>query len=109
MHSLLFSHNGNDVLFDIVTDPEPELSNRTVPSFLGTGNTCSLKLLEFCICQVLAEPLRRELYQAPVSKHLLAPDKYRSGCSQSSIGLSIGSPMKELEKVPKELKGFAAP
>jgi hypothetical protein len=37
------------------------------------------------------------------------PDKYRSGCSQTSIGLSIGSPMEELEKAPKELKGFAVP
>jgi hypothetical protein len=35
--------------------------------------------------------------------------KYRSGCSQLSIGQSTGSPMKELEKVPKELKWFAAP
>jgi hypothetical protein len=26
----------------------------------------------FCICQALAEPLRRQLYQAPVSKVLLA-------------------------------------
>jgi hypothetical protein len=26
----------------------------------------------FCICQALTEPLRRQLYQAPVSKHLLA-------------------------------------
>jgi hypothetical protein len=37
------------------------------------------------------------------------PDKYRSGCSQPSIGLNIGSPMKDLENGPKELKGFAAP
>jgi hypothetical protein len=37
------------------------------------------------------------------------PDKYISGCSQPSIRQSTGSPMKELEKVPKELKGFAAP
>jgi hypothetical protein len=37
------------------------------------------------------------------------PDKYRSGCSEPSIRLSIGSSMKELEKVPKELKGFADP
>jgi hypothetical protein len=34
------------------------------------------------------------------------PGKYRSGCSQPSIGLSTGSPMKKLEKVPKELKRF---
>jgi hypothetical protein len=29
------------------------------------------------------------------------PGKYRSGCSQSSIGWNIGPPIKELEKVPK--------
>jgi hypothetical protein len=40
---------------------------------------------------------------------LPVPDKYRSGYSQPSIGLSIGSPMKELEKVLRELKGFATP
>ena len=36
------------------------------------------------------------------------PGKYRNGCSQSSIGWNTGSPMKELEKGPKELKGFVA-
>jgi hypothetical protein len=34
---------------------------------------------------------------------LTVPGKYRSGCSQSSIGQSTGSPMKDLEKVPKIL------
>jgi hypothetical protein len=28
--------------------------------------------IHLCICQALAKPLRRELYQVPVSKHLLA-------------------------------------
>jgi hypothetical protein len=37
------------------------------------------------------------------------PDKYRSGCSQPSMGLSTGSPMKDLEKGSKELRGFTAP
>jgi hypothetical protein len=37
------------------------------------------------------------------------PEKYRRRCSQPSTGLGIGSPMKELEKGPKELKGFTAP
>jgi hypothetical protein len=37
------------------------------------------------------------------------PDKYRGGCSQSNIGLSIRSSMEELEKGPKEMKEFAAP
>ena len=41
-------------------------------------------------------------------KALPVPDKYRSGCSQPSIELSVGSSMKKLERVAKELKGFAA-
>ena len=32
------------------------------------------------------------------------PDKYRSGCSRSSIGWNKGPLKKELEKVTKELK-----
>jgi hypothetical protein len=37
------------------------------------------------------------------------PDKYRGECTQLSIELSTGFPMEELEKGPKDLKGFAAP
>jgi hypothetical protein len=40
------------------------------------GTLCSVQWLVesiyLCICQALAEPLRRQLYQVPVSKHLLA-------------------------------------
>jgi hypothetical protein len=40
------------------------------------GTLCSVlwlaESIHFCICQALVEPLRRWLYQAPVSKHLLA-------------------------------------
>jgi hypothetical protein len=32
--------------------------------------------------------------------------KYRSGCSQSSIGWNTGPPMEKLEKIPKELKSL---
>jgi hypothetical protein len=35
--------------------------------------------------------------------------KYRGGYSQPTIGLSVGSPIEELEKGLKELKGFATP
>jgi hypothetical protein len=35
------------------------------------------------------------------------PGKYRSGCSQSSIRWNTRPVMNELEKVPKELKGYA--
>jgi hypothetical protein len=43
---------------------------------LSLGTLCSIKWMavsiHFCICQAPAEPLRRQLYQAPVSKLLLA-------------------------------------
>jgi hypothetical protein len=35
------------------------------------------------------------------------PGKYRSGCLQSSIRWNTGPLIKELEKVPKKLKGSA--
>ena len=40
---------------------------------------------------------------------LPVPSKYRCGCSQSSIGQSTRSPVKEPEKVPRELKSSEAP
>jgi hypothetical protein len=43
-------------------------------------------------------------YKAISWEALPVPNKYRSGCSQPSIGLSTGSLMKELEKVPKDLR-----
>jgi hypothetical protein len=36
-------------------------------------------------------------------------DKYRGGCSQTTIELIKMSSMEELEKGPKELKELAAP
>jgi hypothetical protein len=40
------------------------------------GTLCSVKWMavsiHLCICEALAESLRRQLYQAPVSKHLLS-------------------------------------
>ena len=41
-------------------------------SFLNGDPMCMAVRIHLCICQVLAEPVRRELYQAPVSKQLLA-------------------------------------
>jgi hypothetical protein len=32
--------------------------------------------------------------------------KYRSGCSQSSIGWNTKPPMEEIDKVPKEPRGL---
>ena len=63
--------------------------------------------------QTLLQMWTRASWQEPdkaVSWEALpVPDKYKSGCSQPSIGWSTGSPMKELKKGQKELKGFEAP
>ena len=40
---------------------------------------------------------------------LPVPDKYRGGCFRPTIGLSMESPLEELEKRPKELKELATP
>jgi hypothetical protein len=44
---------------------------------------------------------------AIASEAMQVPGKYRSGCSESSIGWNTGPPIEELKKVPKELKWFA--
>jgi hypothetical protein len=56
------------------------LQTPSVPSVLPLtpplGSPCSVQWLAvsicICICQALAESLRRQLYQVPVSKHFLA-------------------------------------
>jgi hypothetical protein len=66
-------------LVHIVVSPM-ELQTSSVPWVLplapSLGTLCTIQWMavniHFCICQALAEPLRRQLYQAPVSKHLLA-------------------------------------
>ena len=66
-----------------------------------------IKPRHYCGCQqVLVD---RSLDMAVSWEALPEPDKYRGGCSQPSIELIMGSPMKELEKGPKKLKGFATP
>jgi hypothetical protein len=57
-----------------------ELQTPSAPSVLSLtpslGIPCSVQWLavsiHLCICQAVAEPLRRQLYQAPVSKHFLS-------------------------------------
>jgi hypothetical protein len=50
---------------------------------------------------------RQDLEIADSCESMPVPGKYRSGCSESSIGWNTGPPMEELEKVLKELKGSA--
>jgi hypothetical protein len=60
------------LLMGLQAPSAPSVLSLTPPS----GTPCSFqwltKNIHLCICQALAEPLRRQLYQAPVNKHLLA-------------------------------------
>ena len=66
-------------MFDIVVLPVG-LQTPSVPSFLSLtpplGTQCSVQWIavsiHLCICQALAEPLRRQLYQAADSEFFLA-------------------------------------
>jgi hypothetical protein len=67
-------------LWSVDTVVAHEAANPSAPSFASPtpplGTQCSVQWLavsiHLCICQTLAEPLRRQPYQAPVSKHILA-------------------------------------
>jgi hypothetical protein len=60
--------------------PPIGLQTPSAPSVLSLapslGTLCSVQWLaessHLCICQALAEPCRRQVYMAPISKHLLA-------------------------------------
>jgi hypothetical protein len=54
------------------TPSAPWVLSLTPP--LGTlcSVQCMVMNIHFCLCQALAESLKRQLYQAPVRKHLLA-------------------------------------
>jgi hypothetical protein len=54
------------------TPSAPSVLSPTPPSLTPCSVQWLAASLHLCICQALAEPLRRQLYQAPVSKHLLA-------------------------------------
>ena len=61
------------VLFYEVENPFSSISPSLTPPL---GSPCSVQWLaesiHLCICQALAEPLKRQLDQAPVSKHFMA-------------------------------------
>jgi hypothetical protein len=57
------------LLMGLQTSSAPSVLSLTPP----LGTPCSVQWLAvsicLCICQTLAKPLRRQLYQAPVSMH----------------------------------------
>jgi hypothetical protein len=63
--------------------------------------------------QILKEMSSRDCHLPVDSSHIQFPnpdpEKWSNGWSQPTIGLSMGSPVDELEKGMKELKRFATP
>ena len=99
---------GNKILMEEVTEKKfgAETEGRTIQKLphlgiypINSHQTQTLLHMPESFCW--KDPVIVVSYEA-----LPVPDKYRSGCSQSAIGWNTGAPMKELEKVPKELKEF---
>ena len=87
--------------------PPMELQTASAPCVLSLAppleTLCSVQWLAvciyLCICQALAKPLRRQLYQAPVSKHLLASTIVSGFPPTHSHFLALAFPCTEAYKV----------
>ena len=99
---------GNKILMgeNTETKDRAETKGKTIQRWLNLG----IHHIYSHQTQILLWMPRSACWQEPdiaVSwEDLPVPDKYRGGCLQPTIGLSMESPMEELEK---GLKGFANP
>jgi hypothetical protein len=100
---------GNKVLMERVTEKKfrAETEGRTIQRLPHQGihpiyNHQTQTLLHMPARFCSQDPDRAISYEA-----MPKPGKYRSGCSQSSLGCNTGLLMKELEKVPMELQRSA--
>jgi hypothetical protein len=93
---------GNKIPMEEVTETKfgDEMEGRTIQRLPHPGKTQIQLHMPARFC-------RQDPDIADSSEALPVPGKYRSGCSESSIGRNTWLPMEELEKVPKELKGSA--
>jgi hypothetical protein len=80
--------------------------NNTLTIFLVVISFLKKILLDIFFIYI-SNAISKVPYTLPLSVAMPVPDKYRSGCPQSSIDGTQGPPMEELKKVPKELKGSA--
>jgi len=60
------------VLLGLQTPSSPSILSLTLPMGTPFSVQWFAARIHLCICQALAEPLRRHLYQAPVNMHFLA-------------------------------------
>jgi hypothetical protein len=93
---------GNKIPMEGVTETKfgAEIEERTIQRLPNPGyiTYTTTKCRHYCICQ-------QDIAERTSCEAMPVPGKYRSECSQSSIGWNTGPLKKELEKVPKELKG----
>jgi hypothetical protein len=106
---LVLFRRGNKIPMDGVTETKwgAETEGMTIQRLphLWIHPIKTTEARHYCRCQ---QDFADRILIFVSSEALPVPGKYRSGCSQSSIGWSPGSLMKDLEKIPKSLKGFAA-
>jgi hypothetical protein len=58
--------------YGLQTPSSPSVLSPTPPLGTPCSVQCLAESIHLCVCQAMAESLRRQLYQAPVSKHFLA-------------------------------------
>jgi hypothetical protein len=79
---------------------------------LGSPHACPYMLIPphggGILCDPTTTATHIHTFKSMFVRHWQSLSGDRSGCSQPSIGWSTWSLMKKLEKVPKELKRFAA-
>jgi hypothetical protein len=99
---------GNKISMEGVTKFRAETEGRTIQRLPHMGIHPIISHQTQTLLHMPARFCQQDPDIADSGEAIPVPGKYRSGCSQSSIRWNTGPPMKELEKVPKELKGSAA-
>ena len=108
---LILLRMGNKIPMEGATDTKlgAEMEGKTIQRLLYLGihpiNSHQTQT-------ILHMPARFSLQNPDVAlscEAMPVPGKYRSGCSQSSIGWSTGSPMKELGESTQGAKGVCNP
>ena len=84
---------------------QKERPSRDCPTWGFISYTVT-KTLHYCGCQEIL--VERSLIWLSLERPYQSLTN-RGRCSQPTIGVSVGSPMEELEKGLKELKGFETP
>jgi hypothetical protein len=100
---------GNKISMERVTKTKlrAEAKGKTIQRLTYPGIHPIIRHQTQTLLYMPARFCRQDLGIASSCETIPVSGKYRSRCSQSSIGWNTGPPMEELEKVSKVLKGSA--